>query len=165
MKIRKATPADLPQILDIYTAARKMMQDSGNPNQWGNTNPPQAMVENDIATSKSYVCTNGAEREELLAVFFFEISPDPTYTKINGSWKNNEPYGVIHRIARATTPSAKGAGAFCIDWCFAQCKNIRIDTHRDNVPMLKLLDKLGFHYCGVIWLENGDERLAYQKHT
>jgi hypothetical protein len=41
--------------------------------------------------------------------------------------------------------------------------NIRIDTHRDNVPMLSLLDKSGFERCGIIYLKNGDERIAFQK--
>jgi len=87
--------------------------------------------------------------------------PDSTYTKINGAWLSDAPYSVIHRIARAK--NAKGIGAFCINWCLEKAKNIRIDTHKDNAPMLKLLDNLGFTYCGIIWLENGDERLAFQK--
>jgi len=45
----------------------------------------------------------------------------------------------------------------------AQHPNVRIDTHRDNAAMLKLLESMGFKFCGVVWLENGDERLAYQK--
>mgnify|MGYP003296922186 CR=1 FL=1 len=40
--------------------------------------------------------------------------------------------------------------------------NIRIDTHHDNVVMQRLLKKLGFQYCGIIHLENGDPRLAFQ---
>jgi hypothetical protein len=29
--------------------------------------------------------------------------------------------------------------------------------------MQHLLDKNGFKYCGVVYLENGSERIAYQK--
>ena len=42
---------------------------------------------------------------------------------------------------------------------------IRIDTHRDNKIMQHNLLKYGFTYCGIIYLANGDERLAYQKHN
>ena len=41
--------------------------------------------------------------------------------------------------------------------------NLRADTHRDNRIMQHILQKHGFRYCGIIYLLNGDERLAYQK--
>ena len=50
-----------------------------------------------------------------------------------------------------------------LSFCLTHSDNIRIDTHRDNVIMRHLLEKHGFKYCGIIYLENGDERLAYQK--
>jgi len=159
MQIRKTTTADLPAVMQIYTEARQMMVESGNLNQWTNGHPPQVIIENDIASGKSYVCTH---EESILAVFFLDTAPDPTYAKIDGAWKDNDvQYGVVHRIARAR--DAKGAGAFCLEWCFGQIPNIRIDTHKDNAPMIKLLGNLGYHYCGIIWLANGDERLAFQK--
>jgi len=160
MTIRKTTNADLPEVMKIYADARKMMAESGNLNQWANGHPAQQIIEKDIEVGFSYVCTN---KDKIVAVFYFDTTPDPTYTKIDGAWKNDGAYGVVHRIARATCSGAKGAGAFCLNWCFAQIANIRIDTHKANKPMLKLLESLGFEYCGVIWLESGDERLAFQK--
>ena len=56
----------------------------------------------------------------------------------------------------------RGVAATCISWCLEKCGNIRIDTHRDNKVMQNILQKLGFTCCGVIYLENGAERLAYQ---
>ena len=159
MQIRKTTMADLPAVMEIYADARQMMAESGNHNQWTNGHPAQPIIENDIAAGKSYVCTLG---DTILAVFFFDTAPDPTYAKIDGAWLNPDAsYGVVHRIARAR--DAKGAGAFCLEWCFGQISNIRIDTHKDNVPMIKLLQKLGYHHCGIIWLAGGDERMAFQK--
>ena len=158
MTIRKTTIADLQAVLNIYYDAREFMRETGNPNQWKNTHPPQAMIEGDIDAEKSYVCVCD---DAIVAVFYFNIEIDPMYVKIDGRWLNDEPYGVVHRIARAQ--NAKGAGAFCLEWCFQQCGNLRIDTHEDNVPMKKLLDRLGYLYCGIVWMPNGDERLAYQK--
>ena len=158
MEIRKTTLADLPAAIEIYEYARRYMKENGNPNQWQDNHPPQSMIESDIKAGRSYVCVDD---DKIAAVFYFNIERDPTYGKINGQWLNDEPYGVVHRIARG--PGAKGAGAAAIDWCYAQHPNIRIDTHRDNLAMLRLLEKLAFTYCGIIWLENGDERLAFQK--
>ncbi|MCL2461461.1 MAG: GNAT family N-acetyltransferase [Defluviitaleaceae bacterium] len=158
MTIRKTAAGDLPAVMDIYAGARDFMRDSGNPGQWGEGYPSLEMIERDIADGKSYVCVDKAE---IAAVFYFGAEREPTYAKIDGAWLNDGYYGVVHRIARAG--NAKGAAAFCVEWCLEQCGNVRIDTHRDNAPMRGLLERLGFVYCGVIWLANGDERLAYQK--
>ena len=89
--------------------------------------------------------------------------PDPTYATIyNGKWIDaNRPYLVIHRIASRT--ESHGVMSEMLNFCFTMTENIRIDTHRDNHIMRHLLKKHGFEYCGIIYLANGDERLAYQK--
>ena len=158
MTIRKTTVQDLPAVMQIYEDARAYMQESGNLGQWQDGHPPQALIEQDIRQGSSYVCVDDGK---ILAIFYFAIEEDPTYGKIDGSWLNDKPYGVVHRIACG--PKAKGTGAFCMDWCFSQHPNVRVDTHKDNIPMKKLLEKLDYSYCGIIWLANGDERMAYQK--
>jgi len=158
MTIRKTKPEDLIKVMQIYEEARTFMHQNGNPNQWTNGHLVQGIIEADIQAQKSYVCLND---DEIVAVFYFNIEEDPTYKKIDGSWLDDRPYGVIHRIARGR--NGKGGGAFCINWCFEQHPNIRIDTHKDNAPMMALMDKLGFTKCGTIWLSNGDERTAFQK--
>ena len=40
---------------------------------------------------------------------------------------------------------------------------MKIDTHRENRVMQKLLEKNGFTYCGIIYAEDGSRRMAYQK--
>ena len=59
--------------------------------------------------------------------------------------------------------TVKGAASFCLNWAFEQCGNLKIDTHRDNRIMQHLLDKNGFTYCGIIYTDDGSERMAYQK--
>ena len=158
MSIRKTKMSDLDDVCRIYADARAFMRESGNPNQWKNTNPALEVIVRDIHAQSSYVY----ERSGVIAaVFFFSTDRDPTYSVIDGAWLNDDNYGVVHRIAR--TRSASGAGAICLEWCYEQCGNLRIDTHRDNAVMRNRLEKMGFSYCGIIWLENGEERLAYQK--
>ncbi len=159
MEIRKTTLDDLQQVMAVYARARGFMADHGNPNQWGNTEPPEAVVRQDILNGKSYVCM---ENDRIAAVFYYAEEADPTYAVIyDGSWLSDRPYGVVHRIASAGT--VKGAGAFCLNWAYEQCQNLRIDTHRDNLVMQNLLKKLGFRYCGIIHIRSGAKRLAYQK--
>lgn len=159
MKIRNTTFNDINIIMDIYEGARQFMRNNGNMQQWTNGYPGIDVVKSDFLSRNSYVCT---EEDQIQGVFFFKEGIDPTYVKIyHGKWLNDKPYGVVHRIASRT--NKKGVASYCLDWCLEKCKNIKIDTHRDNVPMQKMLEKNGFAQCGIIYLEDGSERLAYQK--
>ena len=159
MYIRKTTEADLSRIGEIYENAKQFMRKSGNPNQWNKGTPNIETARTDMERGISYVVE---ENGNVVATFMFSLDGEPTYAKIyEGEWLNDAPYGVIHRIAVAEP--GKGIIGFCIDECFKRCQNLRIDTHRDNILMQKALLKRGFRYCGIIYLEDGDERLAYQK--
>ncbi len=159
MLIRKTVEKDLVQIGAIYENAKKFMRKTGNPNQWNSERPNIETAREDMENGVGYIAE---ENGEILAVFMFSQDEDSTYAKIyDGTWLSDAPYGVIHRIAVAK--QGQGIIGVCIDECFARCHNLRIDTHRDNLPMQRALLKHGFEYCGVIHLENGDERLAYQK--
>jgi hypothetical protein len=159
MQIRKTTLEDLKEVMEIYAHARSFMAQTGNPTQWGDGYPSEALIREDIRRGISYV---GEADGRIEAVFVYFKGEDPTYNYIeNGSWKNEAPYGVIHRIASRGT--VKGSGSQCLQWGFAQCGNLKIDTHDDNVVMQHVLEKNGFEKCGRIYLEDGRPRLAYQK--
>lgn len=159
MEIRKTTCDDLETVIEIYAQARKFMRENGNPNQWINGYPTRDMIEEDIREGCSYVCL---DEHQIVGVFRYTIGTDPTYLKIyEGSWLNEELYGVVHRIA--VSSHKKGVASYCLNWCLNKCRNLRIDTHRDNHVMQNMLKKNGFSYCGIIYLEDGDERLAFQK--
>ena len=164
LSIRKSTPSDLPTMLEIYAYAREFMAKNGNPNQWGPTNwPPEPLLHSDIAAGNSYVCTD--ETGRVVGTFFFVWGKDiePTYAHIeDGTWLDERPYGVIHRLAG--DGSVKGIGQACIDWAYAQCGHLRVDTHGDNKVLQSMLAKLDFIHCGTIYVEEDDyPRLAYEK--
>ena len=98
-----------------------------------------------------------------MAVFVYSEGVDPDYREItHGQWPDDETdYGVVHRLA--VLKGTNGIGAYCLDWAYNLSGNLRIDTHRDNVPMQNLLKKLGFTQCGIIHISDGSERLAYYK--
>ena len=163
MEIRKTRLEDLNTVMVLYAHARAFMAEHGNPNQWGPTCwPPEELIRQDIARGKSYVCLSEGR---IVGVFYFDQGPDiePTYVQIeDGAWRDQSPYGVVHRIASDGTQ--RGTGAFCINWAYGQCGHLRIDTHGDNRVMQGLLAKLGFVHCGTIHVrEDNDPRLAYEK--
>lgn len=162
MYIQKADFEQLDQILKIYQSAREFMRSVGNPNQWGQVNPPAEKTIEDITSGKLYVVLDNYD--EILAVFYFDLNEDPTYKVIyDGKWLNDMPYGVIHRIAVSESARGRGVAKFCFDYAYDKCKNLRIDTHIDNIPMQRALAKSGFRKCGIIHLLNGDSRIAFQK--
>lgn len=158
-QIRPADFADLPHILEIYAEARAFMRQTGNPNQWWDYHPAESILREDIPKGQLYVYeTDG----QIGAVFAYIQGIDPTYLEIDGpGWLNKEPYGVIHRIAVAQR--GQGIIARIFDWALERCPNLRIDTHVDNQPMRRALEKYGFQYCGIIHIFNGDERIAFHK--
>ena len=159
MKLRKAELRDIEEITKIYDTGRMYMRSHGNLNQWINGYPSRQQIYQDIEAQDLYVVE---EAEELLGVFYFLVGHDPTYDVIyEGSWLNDEPYGVIHRIASAG--KRRGIGLFCIDWAMERTDNLRVDTHKDNLTMQNMLISNGFSYCGIIICSDGTPRLAYQK--
>ena len=157
MKIRKAEIKDLSDILRIYAYARAFMKENGNPDQWGNVYPSLEMVREDIEKGICYVC---AEEKHIVGVFVFFKGEDPTYQVIEkGSWHGNQPYGVIHRVASDGT--VRGVAEACFTFCKNQIGHLRIDTHKDNIPMQKALEKNGFGRCGIIYTDDGSQRIAY----
>ena len=153
--IRRANPADLERILEIYRYARQFMADNGNPTQCKDGYPARDMLEEDIRLKRLFV----VEAEEICGVFMFTIGDDPTYSHIEGHWGSNEPYGVIHRIA------GMGGGIFetTLEYCTQQIHHLRIDTHADNKPMQHVVEKAGFTRRGIIYVADGTPRIAYDR--
>ena len=159
-KIRLACPADMEQILVVMADARETMRRDGNLHQWEGGYPSEDVIFADIDRGAGFVIE---EEGEIVAYFAFLPSPEPTYEKIyGGEWVDDaQPYYVVHRIASL----ARVHGIFerMMRFWFSHSQNIRIDTHRDNGIMRHNLMRHGFTYCGIIYLESGDERLAFQK--
>ena len=159
MIIRKTKEEDLAEIGEIYSAARRFMRENGNPNQWRTEYPTELDAKADMERGIGYVCEDDGE---VVAVFAFGIENETTYDKIfEGAWQNDEPYAFIHRVA--VKKHGQGIVDRCFEYCFSVHPNLRIDTHRDNIPMQKVLLRAGFVRSGIIYLKNGDERIAFHK--
>ncbi len=159
MTIRPTTYADLDALTAIFAYARAQMAADGNPTQWGDGYPTREQLENDIQRGVSYVIVHEGVP---CATFVFIIGDDPTYAYIeDGQWLDDTlPYGTIHRIA--SNGQLRGIFRTVLDWCSAQCSNIRIDTHQANTRMLHLIEQAQFTRCGIIYTRDNSPRMAYQ---
>ncbi len=157
--IRLAKKEEIEEILSIYEAAKIFMRKNGNPTQWNDGYPQKELLLSDIEKGELFVFEQESGR--LSACFALIGGVDPTYGYIEGgSWMSDSAYGTIHRIASDGTEH----GVFRKTVCFAKktYHHLRVDTHEDNKPMQHVILKEGFSYRGIIYLENGDPRLAYE---
>jgi L-amino acid N-acyltransferase YncA/predicted GNAT family N-acyltransferase len=157
--IRLAKEKDLDNIQEIYVYARKFMAEHGNPTQWGQTRPTEETLRKDIEKEQLYVIE---ERDRLQGVFALIIGEDPTYQNIEqGSWKDTTLYGTIHRIASAS--EAHGIMEQVLAFAWEKIQHLRIDTHENNKVMQHLILKNGFEKCGIIYVDDGSPRVAFEK--
>ena len=168
MEFRKSTLNDIDRIMQIFSAARKRIAELGI-NQWQDGYPSLEVVDEDIALERSYaVIIDG----QLRGTFVLIEDGEPTYDKIyDGAWESgneSRDYVAIHRVAVSVAVRGKGISTSIISYAEAHARalgraSLRIDTHTGNVVMRRMLEKHGFRYCGVIYLENGSPRVAYEK--
>ena len=167
MLIRKSCAADLPSLMPIFEEARGTIAALGI-DQWQNGYPSEQVVLADIEKGRSYLSEFDGK---ICGTFAMIDDGEPTYDKIyDGEWLTGESdsYIAIHRVAISVASRGSGLSGKIIAYAeeFAKGlgrKSLRIDTHRGNVVMRRTLEKNGFVFCGVIYLENGDERVAYEK--
>ena len=172
MIIRNAISHDTDALLALFDEARHTIARLGI-NQWQNGYPSREVVTQDISLGRSYVVTDMSEGgEQLCATFVLIEDGEPTYDRIYaGHWKTgdqNQRYLAIHRVAIALSRRGQGISTQIMDYAAARARalgraSLRIDTHEGNVVMRRMLEKQGFVYCGVIYLESGDARVAYER--
>lgn len=157
MDIRKAEASELDAIMGIFDVARAFMRAHGNASQWPVGTPSRKEIAADIQAGVCYVLPEG---DKLAGVFCFMLGEDPTYTVIeDGAWRSDAPYGTIHRVASAGI--AGGVAKACFDFCSRRMSYLRIDTHEDNLPMQRAIERYGFKRCGIIHIADGSPRIAY----
>lgn len=157
MKIRKTQEKDIKNVVDLYQKARDFMRKSGNPNQWQDGYPSEESLRDDMKKGVSYVVE---DEGNIVGTFAFIIGEDPFYNHIeNGTWRKDEPYGVIHRIA--SSGQVRNFTKICLDFCLEQIPYLRIDTHEDNIPMQRAIKRYGFKECGLVYVRDKSPRLAF----
>lgn len=168
MEIIQARPEHLGAMTAITDQAKTNMAAMGI-DQWQAGYPDRATWEADVAEGAAYV---GVEDGRVVAVFRYSDVPEASYDTLEEEWLTAGPYAVIHRCA--VDPAERGRGLigelfqFACDKAAAEgMASMRIDTHADNAPMGRAVEKFGFTFCGPITLADGAEagnpRIAFEK--
>lgn len=165
MILRKTRQEEINKVLKIIDEAKETLK-KNNINQWQNGYPNKDVILNDIKKSESYVLDHDGE---IIGTTALSFNGEKTYDKIyEGKWLSNGAYAVIHRIAVVKIEGLKGIGTEILkkseEICLSKgIRNIKIDTYKDNKAMQGLLLKNNYEYCGVIYLEDGSKRIAFEK--
>ena len=165
IKIRKTAPEDIATLGALFDEARGTIAALGI-DQWQSGYPNGFSAEEDRKLNRGYV----AERDGEICGTVALVSPEPTYRSLeNGRWlTKEEDYLALHRFAVAGKHRGTGVAQALLEHSANVAKSqgkisLRIDTHRGNLPMRRMLEKNGFTHCGRIRLANGDPREAYEK--
>lgn len=165
MEFRKAIYQDIENIMQIIEHGQEYLKNQGV-NQWQNNYPNREVIAKDIEQGYSYLVEMDST---IIATVAISFDGEITYDKIfQGEWLSNDEYCVIHRMAIHKSRRGTGISSYLMSSIEDLCKerninSIKVDTHRKNEPMQTYLKKNVFKYCGVIYLQSGEERLAYEK--
>lgn len=160
---RRAITSDTARIWEIILQAKEQMRRQ-NKQQWDESYPTQDHIANDISHEYAYVLCNESNVIAYGAVIF---DGEPAYNSIDGKWISDKPYVVVHRLAVADEIKQCGIATLFMQKVeeLSRQKGVfsfKVDTNFDNFYMHKMLERLGFTYCGEIRYEKG-LRMAYEK--
>ncbi len=163
LKIRKAVMSDAVAIWSILEEAINKRKEEGS-NQWQDGYPNLDVVKKDIELAHGYVCIH---EEKVVGYFALIFANDPAYEYIEGAWLTSGDYAVVHRVAVSQLHYIKGMATWMLtqleEICLRnQVKSIRADTNFDNLPMLRIFEKLGYQLCGQVYMR-GSARHAFEK--
>lgn len=162
MELREAEEKDLKEIMEIIAQAKEYFKANGIP-QWQGPYPTIEDIRNDLGKGATVAVD---EEGKAVAYCFIAVMEDPNYSCIEGEWKNDLPYAVMHRTCVSNTCKGKGIGRlFTLEAikkarAYGQC-DVRADTHEKNTSMRRMLEKDGFINCGTIYVSDGSPRVAY----
>lgn len=163
MIFRKAVESDIDQIWEVlqYAIARRKSDGSS---QWQDGYPNPDAIRNDLNNDWAYVI---ADDEGVLAYAAVIFDGEPAYDDIEGKWLSTDDYVVLHRVAAAERSKGMGIATHFFKYVeeLALSQNvhsIKVDTNFDNIAMLKILDRLGYQYCGEVYFR-GSARKAFEK--
>jgi len=165
MEFRKSIKSDIKKIIKIIEEAQNYFKEN-NIDQWQDGYPNEESIINDIESGDSYVLLKDGK---IIATAYLSFDGEKDYDVIyDGKWISNEDYAVVHRVAVSNSIKGNGVAGELFKYIDKICLEndinyVRIDTHRHNKSMQKFLSKNKFEYCGVIYLKDKSERIAFEK--
>ena len=144
---------DMPKIMKITTDAKNLLKQNGSL-QWQQGYPDENTFINDINNNSLYGLY---QNDELMAYGAFVYGKDINYVDIDGKWDipANDKDMAIHRVAVEQNQHGKKYGIKILKYGIKKkkklgCVTVKVDTHKNNIPMQKSIIKSGFIYKGVV---------------
>ena len=165
MLLRKTKYDEIEKVMKIVRDAQEYFKNQGI-DQWQNNYPNEEVIKKDIDNNISYVLV---DQNRIIGTIVIDFEIERTYEKIyEGEWLSEGEYAVIHRVAIADDYKGRGIAGLMINEVEKIVREngvnaVKGDTHRDNQSMQRLFIKNGFKKCGIIYLPDGSERIAFQK--
>ena len=167
--IHKVSINDMPKVMTITNSAKSLLKKNGSL-QWQQGYPNEQTFTNDIKNGNLYGIY---EDNELMGYGAYIFGKDLNYVEIEGGkWEipANDKDMAIHRVAVDENCHGKKYGVKILQYGinYAKkygCLTVKVDTHKNNIPMQKCISKVGFVYRGIIKIltEKLDNlRLAYE---
>lgn len=163
MEFRKALTSDIDEIWEIVQFAIQRRKEDGS-KQWQDGYPNRDSIAVDIEQNYGYVIS---DEKGILAYGAVIFDVEPAYEEIEGAWLSTGPYVVIHRVAASDRAKGMSIATHFFNYVAElakskQVNSIKVDTNFDNMAMLRILEKLGYQYCGEVFFR-GSARKAFEK--
>lgn len=164
MNFRLAKKEDEQKIQQLYHDGSESLRARGVDQWQGEQLPNTEKLDEHIAEEEIFVLEDEGEIVGTVVVTKIE----PAYAHIQGQWISEEEFFALHRVAVKGNSYRKGYGRslFCGAEEWAKEKGIhslRVDTHKDNLPMQNLLKQCGYTYCGEVKIGGKLLRIAFEK--
>lgn len=162
IELRKVKIEEAHIALDMLSDARNHQREQGF-EQWSDDYPNMDTVLDDISCSSAYFFV----KDDIpFGYAYIGFNGEVIYNKIQGEWKSNRKYAVIHRLAFGKEVQGKGLSKSTFQAIkeFVGSRgihSIRIDTHEDNKKMQHILEREGYQHCGIVTIPEG-LRLGYE---
>ncbi|CAM3151683.1 aminoacyl-tRNA hydrolase [Streptobacillus ratti] len=163
-KLRKAKLEDINKILEIKELALEFQKEIGL-NQWSNNYPLEEDFKKDIKLQRGYVYEKD---KEIYAYASLNYGINTMYLKTyDGNINNEIDYSSIHRVMVNKNEMKKGIGKEFLEKLIRiSIKDskfvVRIDIHKDNIAMMKLINKLNFKYIAKVHASDETERDVFE---
>src|SRR5690606_25584349 len=147
------------RIWEILQQAISQRKADGS-DQWQDGYPNPDTVLTDIEKQQGFVFI---QNENIIAYAAFIFNDEPAYENIEGTWWSNDDFFVVHRVAVCNEVLGKGIATQIFKLLELHATNhnvfsIKVDTNFDNAPMLKILEKLEYQYCGEVKMRGGNRK-------
>lgn len=161
--LEEATDNDIALCCKIIDDGRRFQQAQGFV-QWTANYPNKDTIREDILNKRGYIVKTN---DKVAAYMCIDFAGDPAYDSIDGKWRFDGKYAVIHRLSVDSDFRNMGlsdtifrlAEEFCLQ---NDINYIRLDTDFKNMRMQHIIEKHGFVHCGTVFFQRGS-RMAYDK--